>query len=119
VSGTDKLRPQLGGEFVWGHKMRDLAVPTLTITARLLAIYAAGLIFVAQHVADRYTPILYPVVVRRIGGIWLGLLGAIVLAPLGLALIKYSFPTNMAQVALLVCGAQHPGWRRPTGRLST
>lgn len=82
--------------------MRDLALPTLAASTTLLAIYAAGLIFVAQHVADRYTPVLYPVVVRKVGFIWLGLLTAVALASLGLAMIKLSFWADLVDAALLV-----------------
>jgi hypothetical protein len=60
------------------------------------------LIFVAQHVADRYTPLLYPVVVRRIGLTWLGLLSLVVLASLILTLIRVSHRTNFADAFLLV-----------------
>lgn len=82
--------------------MRDLALPTLATAATLLAIYAAGLIFVAQHVADRYTPLLYPTVVRRIGVTWLGLLSLVVLASLAFTLIKVAPWTNIGDAILLV-----------------
>jgi hypothetical protein len=82
--------------------LRDLALPVLAGATTLLAIYAAGLIFVAQHVADRYTPFLYPKVVRRIGGFWLVALTLITLAALALTLIKLSRWTNIGDVALLV-----------------
>jgi hypothetical protein len=82
--------------------LRDLALPTLASSTTLLAIYAAGLIFVAQHVADRYTPVLYPVVVRKVGFVWLGLLTTVAFASLVLAMIKASFWANVADAALLV-----------------
>jgi len=82
--------------------VRDLAVPTLSTAATLLAVYAAGLIFIAQHIADRYTPLLYPTVVRRVGRVWLGLLSAIVLASLVLTLIRDAPWTNVADAFLLV-----------------
>ena len=82
--------------------MRDLALPTLATSATLLAIYAAGLIFVAQHIADRYTPLLYPTVVRRVGFLWLGFLSLIVLASLASTLITVARWTNIGDAILLV-----------------
>lgn len=68
----------------------------------LLAIYAAGLIFVAQHVGDRYTPFLYPRVIRNVGGFWLVTLTLITAASLALTLIKQSRWTNIGDALLLV-----------------
>lgn len=82
--------------------MRDLALATLGTATGLTAIYAAGLVFVAQHVADHYTPLLYPVVFRRIGFLWLGLLGIITLGSLATALITVSFRTNISDAVMLV-----------------
>jgi hypothetical protein len=81
--------------------MRDLALPALATATTLLAVYAAGLIFVAQHVADRYTPVLYPVVVRRIGLVWLGLLALVTLASLAFTLIKTAAWTNICDAFLI------------------
>ena len=82
--------------------MRDLALATLGTATGLIAIYAAGLVFVAQHVADHYTPLLYPVVFRRIGLLWLTLLGIITLGSLATALIRVSFRTNISDAVMLV-----------------
>jgi hypothetical protein len=82
--------------------MRDLALATLASATALIAIYAAGLVFVAQHVADRYTPLLYPVVFVRIGFWWLGSLGLIVLGSLITAMIMVSFWTNVSDAVMLI-----------------
>jgi len=82
--------------------MRDLALPALEGATTLLAIYAAGLIFVAQHVADRYTPFLYPKVATRIGGLWLASLTLVTGLALALALVRLSRWTNIADAVLLV-----------------
>lgn len=82
--------------------MRDLALATLATGAALIAVYAAGLVFVAQHVADRYTPLLYPVVFLRVGLLWLGSLGVITLGSLATAMIKLSFWSNISDAVLLV-----------------
>lgn len=82
--------------------MRDLALPTLATSATLLAVYAAGLIFVAQHVADRYTPLLYPIVAIRIGLAWLGLLSFVVLASLAFTFTKVTTWANIVEALLLV-----------------
>jgi hypothetical protein len=82
--------------------VRDLALAALASATTLIAIYAAGLIFVAQHVADRYTPVLYPVVVSRIGLLWLGPLSLIILGSLALTLIRETFWTNIGDAAILV-----------------
>jgi len=81
--------------------MRDLAVPVLEGSITLLAIYAAGLIFVAQHIGERYTPALYSVAVRKIGGVWLSLLALIALSALAIAAIPPSWQTDIADPALL------------------
>lgn len=82
--------------------MRDLALPTLGTATGLIAIYAAGLFFVAQHVADHYTPLLYPVVFRRIGLLWLTFLGIITLGSLATALISVSSWTNVSDAVMLL-----------------
>lgn len=85
--------------------MRDLAIPVLEGSITLLAIYAAGLIFVAQHIAERYTPALYPAAVRKIGGVWLALLALIALGALTIALLPLSQQTNSADAVLLALGS--------------
>ena len=82
--------------------MRDLALATLASGTALIAVYAAGLVFVAQHVAERYSPLLYPVVFRRVGLLWLGSLGLITLGSLATAMINVSFRTNVTDAVLLV-----------------
>jgi hypothetical protein len=82
--------------------VRDLALATVASGTALIAVYAAGLVFVAQHVADRYTPLLYPVVFLRIGFLWLGLLGLTTLGSLATAMVEVSFWTNVINAALLV-----------------
>lgn len=82
--------------------MRDLALATLASGTALIAVYAAGLVFVAQHVADRYTPLLYPVVFVRVGFLWLGSLGLITLGSLATAMIDVSFWANVSDAVLLV-----------------
>jgi hypothetical protein len=82
--------------------MRDLALATVASSTALIAVYAAGLVFVAQHVADRYTPLLYPVVFLRIGLSWLASLGLIILGSLATAMIKISFWANTSDAAMLV-----------------
>jgi hypothetical protein len=82
--------------------VRDLALATLGGATTLIAVYAAGLIFVAQHVADRYTPLLYPVVVSRVGLLWLGPLSLITLGSLAITLIRGTFWTNIGDAVMLV-----------------
>lgn len=82
--------------------MRDLALPALATSSTLLAIYAACLIFVAQHIADRYTPVLYPTVVRRVGLVWLGSLSVVVLLSLASTLVTVAAWTNIVDAVLLV-----------------
>jgi hypothetical protein len=81
--------------------VRDLALPVLAGATTLLAIYAAGLIFVAQHIADRYTPFLYPKVVRRIGGFFVALT-LTTAAALALTLIRLTLWINIGDAVLLV-----------------
>lgn len=59
------------------------------------------MIFVAQHVADRYSPALYPKVVWRVGLIWLTALSTIAIAALGLALVENTWQTEIAAACLL------------------
>jgi hypothetical protein len=66
----------------------------------LLAVYVAGLIFVAQHIAERYAPALYPVVVRKIGLPWLGIMAVIATATLVLTLFRLSLWTNIIDAVL-------------------
>jgi hypothetical protein len=82
--------------------VRDLALATLASGTALIAVYGAGLVFVAQHVADRYTPLLYPVVFLHVGFLWLGSLGLIVLGSLATAMIRVSFWTNVTDAVLLL-----------------
>jgi hypothetical protein len=82
--------------------MRDLALATLASGTALIAVYAAGLVFVAQHVADRYTPLLYPVVFLRVGLLWLALLSIIILGSLATAMIKVSFWANVSDAVMLI-----------------
>jgi len=82
--------------------VRDLALATLASGTALIAVYAAGLVFVAQHIADRYTPLLYPVVFLRVGLPWLISLGLIILGSLATAMVKVSFWANVSDAVMLI-----------------
>jgi hypothetical protein len=82
--------------------VRDLALATIASGTALIAVYGAGLVFVAQHVADRYTPLLFPVIFMRVGFVWLACLGAIILGSLATAMFTVSLWTNVIDAILLV-----------------
>ncbi|MFL6136705.1 MAG: hypothetical protein ACJ74O_02770 [Frankiaceae bacterium] len=66
--------------------------------------YVAGLVFVAQHVAERYSPLIYLKVVLRAGRMWLAGLSATVLASVVIAVHPPSDWTNTVEAALLLGG---------------
>jgi hypothetical protein len=81
--------------------MRDLGAATVASTTTLFAVYVAGLVFLAQHVADRYSPLVYPRVAVRAGRLVLVGQALVVAGSLWLALIRETAWTNRGDALLI------------------
>lgn len=80
---------------------RDATATSATGAIAMLAVYAAALIFVLQHVAERYTPALYPLIARR-ALLWLLPLALLVAASASLAWAPQSATIEIAAVVILL-----------------
>ena len=91
--------------------LRDAATPALATSIAMLAIFSGALVLTMQHVAERYSAGLYPVLAWHEGGVGIVLLALPVVGSLVLIGLPDSRAAQVAALALIGLSVGVTGWR--------